>query len=44
MREFCILALAKFVPKIQPIISETEMNELLPTLRNLRIGLDRIRE
>ena len=44
MREFCILALAKFVPKIQPIISETEMNELLPSLRSLRIGLDGIRE
>jgi DNA-binding MarR family transcriptional regulator len=44
MREACILALAKIIPEIEPIISETEMIALLPKLRALRIGLDGLRD
>lgn len=44
MRERCISALATIIPKIKPIITDTEMQALLPTLRKLRIGLDSLRE
>lgn len=44
MRETCILALAKIIAEIEPIISDAEMIELLPKLRKLRIGLDVLRD
>lgn len=43
MRESCIAALAAIAPMIEPIISEAEMKDLLPKLRNLRVGLDVLR-
>jgi DNA-binding MarR family transcriptional regulator len=44
MRENCIAALASMIPLIEPVIGEAEMLALLPMLRNLRIGLDALRE
>jgi DNA-binding MarR family transcriptional regulator len=44
MREACILSLAKITPALAPIISESEMIELLPKLRKLRLGLDALRD
>lgn len=42
-REQCIVALGELFPKIEPIISDAEMEATLPTLRKLRIGLDSLR-
>ncbi len=42
-RENCISALASMIPIIGSVISEAEMQALLPNLRKLRIGLDALR-
>lgn len=44
MREKCISALATMIQMIEPVITDAEMQALLPKLRKLRIGLDRLRE
>jgi DNA-binding MarR family transcriptional regulator len=44
MREKCISALATMIPMIEPIITDAEMQALLPKIRKLRIGLDMLRE
>lgn len=44
MREKCISALASMILTIEPVISDTQMQVLLPKLRKLRIGLDKLRE
>lgn len=44
MREKCISALAMMIPMIEPVITDAEMQALLPKLRKLRIGLDMLRE
>lgn len=44
MREKCIAALAKMIPIIEPVITNTELQALLPNLRKIRIGLDSLRD
>jgi DNA-binding MarR family transcriptional regulator len=44
MREKCISALATMIPMIEPIITDAEMQALLPKIRKVRIGLDMLRE
>lgn len=44
MREKCVLALATMIPTIEPIVTNAEMQALLPKLRKLRIGLDKLRK
>lgn len=44
MREKCISALAMMIPMIEPVITDAEMQALLPKLRKLRTGLDMLRE
>jgi DNA-binding MarR family transcriptional regulator len=44
MREECILALATMTPIMEAVITNAEMQELLPKLRTLRIGLDDLRQ
>jgi DNA-binding MarR family transcriptional regulator len=44
MRERCILALADLIPAMAPIISDDEMQALLPTLKKLRAALDSARD
>lgn len=44
MREKCVSALATMIQMIEPVITDAEMQALLPKLRKLRIGLDRLRE
>lgn len=44
MREKCVSALATTIPTIEPIVTNSEMQALLPKLRKLRIGLDKLRE
>lgn len=44
MRERCITALGAIAPALEPIIADAEMQALLPALRKLRIGLDRMRD
>lgn len=44
MRDRCVSALATVLPMIEQIISDTEMQALLPKLRNLRAGLDSLRD
>lgn len=44
MREACISSLARIIPEIAPIITDSEMIELLPRLRKLRLGLDALRD
>ncbi|MGC1469785.1 MAG: MarR family transcriptional regulator [Sphingorhabdus sp.] len=44
MRERCITALGSIAPALEPIIADAEMQALLPTLRKLRVGLDKLRD
>jgi DNA-binding MarR family transcriptional regulator len=44
MREKCILALATMTPIIEAVIANSEMQALLPKLRELRMGLDKLRD
>ena len=44
MRERCITALGSIAPALEPIIADTEMQAVLPTLRKLRVGLDKLRD
>lgn len=44
MRERCILALADLIPAMASIISDEEMQALLPTLKKLRAALDSARD
>lgn len=44
MREQCISALGNMAPMIKPIISDSEMQSMLPLLRSIRIGLDSLRD
>jgi hypothetical protein len=44
MRERCILGLANLIPAMASIISDDEMQALLPTLKKLRAALDSARD
>jgi DNA-binding MarR family transcriptional regulator len=44
MHEKCILALATMTPIIEAVIANSEMQALLPKLRELRMGLDKLRD
>ncbi|MEQ1549608.1 MarR family transcriptional regulator [Sphingorhabdus sp.] len=44
MRERCITALGSIAPALEPIIADAEMQAVLPTLRKLRVGLDKLRD
>ncbi|MBK8628893.1 MAG: MarR family transcriptional regulator [Sphingomonadales bacterium] len=43
MRETCLSALAPMVPVLNGMVSQEEMNDLLPRLRAIRIRLDAAR-
>lgn len=44
MRENCIVVLEQLDPMIEPIVSDKEIQGMLPMLRKLRLGLDSLRE
>ncbi len=44
MRERCISALASLIPVIAPVMTDDEMQALLPLMRKLRIRLDALRD
>ena len=44
MRERCIFGLANLIPAMASIISDEEMQALLPTLKKLRAALDSARD
>lgn len=44
MREKCISALAIMIPMIETVITEADMQALLPRFRKLRMGLDKLRK
>jgi DNA-binding MarR family transcriptional regulator len=44
MRERCMTALHTMIPAIETVVTESEMRTLLPALRNIRVGLDALRD
>ena len=44
MREGCISALSPLLPLINSVVSNTELSELLPALRKIRVKLDALRD
>lgn len=44
MRETCIIAGADFVPVVNQVLSEADLDAVLPALRRLRMALDHMRD
>jgi DNA-binding MarR family transcriptional regulator len=44
MRERCLAALAMMTPALESVVTEVEMQALLPALRKIRTGLDALRD
>lgn len=44
MREACLAALVPLVPVLNGVVSQEEMNDLLPRLRAIRVRLDAARD